>query len=211
MTRRGDDSGFSVVELTIAMAISAVVMVSLMGILVSQSNAERRVSTFADNQELIRQTLVTMQRDIRSSEPLNELSASADYELRIELNVYDAIDAAASTPIRWVVDDAADELRREVLDGSGNVVQTSHRLAGVVNDGTNPLFEFFRANGNAYDIDGDDADLPADVAECTVRVRVMLQAAPNPGPAPARLISDAQLRNRLPGGTGCNTTPVTTP
>lgn len=196
------EHGFTVIELAITMGIAMLVMSSLLGILVSQSNAERRVSTFADNQEILRQAIVLMQRDIRSAEPLEPLPASADYALQIKLNVYEDI-SAPPVPIRWYVDTASQELRRELI-ATGAV---THRVSGVANSyaiGAH-LFEFFEAGGGQYDLATEN---PEDIAHCTVRIRVNLRAAPSPGPSPVLLTSDAQLRNRLPGGIGCATAGV---
>ena len=198
------DRGFTVIELAITMGIAMLVMSSLLGILVSQSKAEKRVSSFADNQETLRQAMVLMQRDIRSAEPLEPLPVASDYALQIKLNVYEDI-AQPPVPIRWYVDTASGELRRELLDGSGAV---THRVRGVANSyaiGAH-LFEFYEAGGSKYDL---AIENPDDVAHCTVRIRINLRAAPDAGPAPALLSSDAQLRNRLPGGIGCATAAVT--
>ena len=209
MSRR-DESGFTIVELAVTMGIAMSVMASILGILVSQSNAERRISSFADNQELLRQAVVAMQRDIRSAEPLEPLEPpysdplypSLDYATQIRLNVYEDI-SAPPIPIRWILDPGTGELRRELMDGSGAV---TYRVTGVVNDYAldNHLFEFFRAEANLppYNLKQDSV---RDIAHCTVRIRINLRAAPNSGPQPVLLTSDAQLRNRLPGGIGCAT------
>jgi hypothetical protein len=204
------DAGFTVVELAITMGIAMLVMSSLLGILVSQSNAERRMSAFADNQETLRQAVVFMQRDIRSAEPLEPLPpsaaplpASAAYALQIRLNVYEEITQPA-VAIRWYVDTASRELRRELV-ATGEV---TYRVRGVANSyalGAH-LFEFFRAEDTQYDL---AVDNPDDVAHCTVRIRINLRAAPSDGTNPVLLTSDAQLRNRLPGGIGCATAGVT--
>lgn len=204
---RRPDSGFTVVELAITTALLMTVMAAILGILDSQTRTERRVQAFADNQEVLRQAVVAMQRDIRSSEPLKPLPTSPEYALRIDLDVYEVITDPDPIPIRWIVDPVAKELRREMLDGAGNPTATTHRVGGVENSYAVPLFSFFNANASAgneslgaYDLAVDTA---ADIAACSVRIRIDLLAAPNPGPAPARLVSDTQLRNRLPGGTGC--------
>jgi type II secretory pathway pseudopilin PulG len=202
MTRERESSGFTVVELAITMGIAMVVMTSILGVLVSQSNAERRVSTFADNQEVNRQAIVLIQRDIRSAEPLEELPTSMDYALQINLNVYEDV-SAPPVPIRWKVDTATSELRRELLDSAGNPTAVTYRVANVANTFAlgNHLFEYFQTATEApYNLATDDK---ADIAQCTVRIRINLRAAPAQGPQPALLSSDAQLRNRLPGGIGC--------
>lgn len=196
------ESGFTVVELAITMAISMIVMGSILGILDSQTRAERRVSTFADNQEVIRQAVVAMQRDIRSSEPLAELPGSAtQYALRIDLSVFEDILDPNPVSIRWRVDIAAKELVRETLDATGAVTGVTHRLTGVTNNFGSPLFTFYDAVQLPYDL---TLTTPKTISDCTVRIRTRLVAAPTAGPAPAVLISDTQLRNRLPGGSvGC--------
>ncbi|HUP85947.1 MAG TPA: hypothetical protein VM143_09805 [Acidimicrobiales bacterium] len=205
-----DEAGFTVIELSVTMAIAMTVMASLLGILVSQTNAEKRLSSFADNQEILRQAMVSLQRDIRSAEPLERLDpvngqaqpASA-YALQIKLNVYTNISLPA-VPIRWVVDTTKQELRRELLDGSGAI---TYRVPGVVNSYGAVLFEFYKAESDTpYNLATDD---PQDIAHCSVRIRVNLLAAPNRGPQPVLLSSDAQLRNRLPGGVGCAAPTVT--
>lgn len=202
--RRNDTAGFTVAELAITVALSMTVMATLIGILVSQTSADKRMSAFADNQEQLRQAVVLMQRDIRSSEPLNELdSPTEDYRLLIELDVYDSIDAVNPTPIRWRVDPVTDELLREQLDGSDppNVVAVTHRVTGVVNDESTPLFSYYSASSTTpYDV---TIAPSADIAHCTMRVHIDLVGAPTAGPSPGTLESDAQLRNRLPGGLGC--------
>lgn len=215
--RDGDESGFTLVELMITTALLATVMAAILGVLDSQTRTERRVRIFADNQEVLRQAIVAMQRDIRSSEPLKRLATSPEYALRIDLDVYSKITDPAPIPIRWIVDTGTEELRREVLNSAGTPVAITHRVTGVSNNYAVPLFTFYNANSKAgsgtvaatpvADEDLGKYDLassnPTDIASCAVRIRIDLLAAPTPGPAPARLISDAQLRNRLPGGTGC--------
>jgi hypothetical protein len=200
--RSTDERGYTVTELAITMAIAMTVMTAILGILVSQSNAERRVSSFADNQEALRQAVVAIARDIRSAEPLEPLPAPAtNYATQIRLNVYEDV-SSDPVPIRWILDMTTGELRREIVS-TGAV---THRVQGVANNVAlgNHLFEFFRAEADspAYNLATDN---PADIAHCTVRIRINLRAAPVRGPSPVLLTSDAQLRNRLPGGIGCAT------
>lgn len=208
MSRQRNDeaSGFTVIELAITMGIALLVMSSMLGILVSQSNAEQRLSSFADNQEVLRQAVVLIQRDIRSAEPLEPLTVGPDYALQIKLKVYEDI-SQPSVLIRWIVDTASGELRRELLDASGAPTAVTYRVTGVTNsyaDGAH-LFAFFRAENTRYNL---AVDNPADVAHCTVRIRINLRAAPRAGTGAVLLSSDAQLRNRLPGGIGCATAAV---
>ncbi len=211
------ESGFTLVELMITMMLLTTVMAAIFGVLESQTRTERRVQIFADNQEVLRQAIVAMQRDIRSSEPLKKLATSPEFALRIELDVYEKITDPAPIAIRWIVDTSTAELRREVVGIGTTPTAVTHRVSGVANSYAVPLFTFYNANSTAAipttttsiagSPDPGEYNLatanPADIANCAVRIRINLVAAPTPGPAPARLVSDAQLRNRLPGGTGC--------
>lgn len=197
MKGRGE-GGFSLVEVSVAMAISSIVVVALAGVLMSQARAERKLRAFADNQEEVRQAMVTLQRDLRSAEPLLVLSASADYRNRVDLSVYDEIDSPTPATVTWRVDATTQELVREEHAGSGATV-TTYRLTKVTSATSEPLFSYFKANGTEL-VPGTDA--AADIAACSSKVHLRLVAAPNAGGGNARLESDVQLRNRRPG-TGC--------
>ncbi len=194
--RRDDESGFTVLELAIVMMISSIVMGSLIGILDSQSRAERSINGLASAQEQVRLSLVAIQSDLRSAEPLVALPAAADFPKRMEI-LHLAFDTDTLIRLRWRLDDANDELVREALDGSGNVTGTTHRLRGVTN---NTVFRYFNSRGDELTAENSTSEI---IARCTLRVRVLIDAAPEDGPQPLDSWSDVQLRNRLPGGVGC--------
>lgn len=204
MKRRRGQSGFSMVEVSVAMAISSIVVAALAGVLMSQARAERKIRAFSDNQEEVRQAMVTLQRDLRSAEPLLVLSSSADYRSRVDLSVYDEIDSGTPATVTWRVDTTSQELVREEHLGSGATV-TTYRLREVTSASAEPLFSYFKANGTEL-VPGTDA--AADITACSSKVHIRLVAAPNAGGGFARLESDVQLRNRRPG-TGCPPAPAT--
>ena len=199
---RNSDGGFTVLEITIATMLSALASMAIVGILISQSNAERNVSTFAQNHEEVRQALVTMQRDLRSSEPLTVVSDRLALQYRIDLKMYDDVSSTIPFQVSWRVDSVTNELIREVIDPAGNV-STTYRLRGVANATAGvPLFTYYRADNTQYDLTVSDTS-PGTVAYCTVRVGIDLRAMPNGGREPVRLLSDVQLRNKLPGADEC--------
>lgn len=194
--RRSDESGFTVVELAITMLISAIVSVSLLGLLTSQSSVERRMSSLATNQEQVRQALVLLQRDLRSAEPLIPLADATSYPRQVELLHLD-FDTDAVLRFRWRLDTTADELVRETLAPDGTATATTHRLTGVTSD---TVFRYFSSNGTEL-LAG--AVTSATIATCTIRIRIDVEAAPERGPAPLEATSDVDLRNRLPGNAAC--------
>lgn len=194
--RRRDESGFTVVELAITLLISGIVTASLFGMLDSQTRAERRMTALANNQELVRQALVTMQRDFRSAEPLIPLADAMKYPSEVELLHLD-FDTDAAERFRWRVDTTTSELVRETLSDTGVVTATTHRLAGVTSSN---LFRYFSSNGGEL-VPG--VATSATIATCTIRMRIDLSAAPEVGPAAIASTSDVDLRNRLPGNAAC--------
>ena len=199
--RQQDENGFTVVEMVITLLISTLVMGSLLGILGSQQRAERRVQGFVSNQEEVRLTLVEMQRDIRAAEPLYPLVTADLYDYSIEMRVFDPDSTTdASSVVRWSIAAGSTELVRDVLTApGGSSVGTTYRLKGVRNRLLlRPLFQYYSAIGNQFGL----ASVPADFATCTTRVKVDLVAGPDPRPAPVKVASDVQLRNRPWQATG---------
>lgn len=197
------DAGFTVVEMMITLFVSSIVIVSILGFLTGQMSIERRVDAFASNQEELRQTLVALQRDLRSSAPPATLAATTDYQYRLQLDVFTDI-SSPGVPVAWYVNGAG-ELVRE--DQSTTPPTITHRLRGV--DATLALFTYYRANGQPFVLDA--STQPADVAACTTRIGIRLVAAPRPGPKPAPLHSDVQLRNRSTKPQGCPLSPGPAP
>lgn len=203
--RRGDDAGFTVVELAITMMLAAIVSVAITSMLISQSNAERDVSRFTVNLEEARLAMVEMQRDLRSAEPLVGIGTTDELKYKLDLKMYDSITSQTPFHVRWRADTGSDELLREELDANGNVTATTYRIRGVINDDpSEPLFRYYPAGEDAapYDLTAPGLT-PGDVAYCAVRVRIDLRANPHGGRKPVRLVSEVQLRNKLPGADEC--------
>lgn len=194
--RRDDESGFTVIEMAIVMLISSIIMTTLVGILASQSRAERTVSGLATAQEQVRLALVELQSDLRSAEPLVKLDNIDDYPTQMEI-VHLDFDTDALLRFRWRLDATKNELVRETLDENRNVTATTFRLQGVTN---NTVFRYFSGTGFELTPQNTTAD---NIAGCTLRVRVLIDAAPEKGPQPLDNTSDVQLRNRRPGRPGC--------
>jgi prepilin-type N-terminal cleavage/methylation domain-containing protein len=201
---RGErDGGFTVIELSIAMVIGAVVFVAVTGIMVSQFRAGKDVDSFTTNQEDIRQALIAIQQDLRSAEPLTEVANPLDLQYRVDLMVFDSVSAATPVQIRWRLDSATRQLLRESVDANNNVLATSYRLKGVANADTSiPLFSYYKADDTEYVLSA-PGTTPGTIAFCTVRMRVDIRAAPHGGRKNVQLTSDVQLRNRLPGAEEC--------
>ncbi|HEX2851535.1 MAG TPA: type II secretion system protein [Acidimicrobiales bacterium] len=196
MTRpaAGDEAGFTLVELSITMMLAAIISVSILGVLFSQTNVEKRMQRLSDDQIALRDALIEIGRDVRSADPLLSLPDITAYKTQIRVTIKD-VGSDTTRNVQWRLDTATATLVREELDGSGNVTGTSYRVAGVV--ATQPIFTYYRSIGTAYTLDP-LVETPNTVSLCAVKVHVRLEAAPTSGPAPIAVESDIQLRNRVP-------------
>jgi type II secretory pathway pseudopilin PulG len=177
----GDEAGFTVVELMITVMISMIVMSSLLGLLTSQTKAERRVHAVANSQEAIRLAYVELTRDLRSADPLVAASASS---VEVELRALDG----PVRRLRWSVEpDAAGALelvRTEIAtDGTESA---SYRLPGIA---SSDVFTFFKAGTTPIEVRAGDEP------RCAKRSSVVLLATAEGEGAPLRLESDVDLRN----------------
>src|SRR3954468_14285867 len=199
MSRRTDERGVTLIELTVVLLVMTFVMVGFYGALDSLTRSTQRQQLLVQNQESVRFAMLDMTRDIRAANPLSTLTSASLYPSQLEATVLPAI---GSTPqyIRWQLSGAT--LTRSLLSGPGGTVVSSKKLlTGVQNGSTGTsLFRYYNSNNTEL--------LPAsnaagDFGNCTVRVHITVSAAVGTGPAPFAIDSDAEVRNRLPGGIGC--------
>jgi Tfp pilus assembly protein PilW len=182
------EHGFTVVEVAIVALISSLLLGSILGILDGQSRAERRVTAVADNQELVRQAMVSLQRDLRSAAAIVGPETASSAAWRVDL-VHLDFDTGTRSQLRWRLDVARRELVRESVAGS-SVGATTFRLTGV---DPQPMLRYFDARGRELTGGGGSTST---LASCTARVRVQIAAAPSRGPAPLAVSSEVELRNR---------------
>lgn len=184
-----------------ASALLLLALSTLLHLLEVQSRAERRIRASVNNQEDVRFALLAIARDVRAADPLLPLPSTADYANRIELQLK-AVDGSSRGYVRWAFDASSKTLTRSTLSGpGGSVTGTSYRIGRVRNaDVGRPLFRYYTSSGGEL---SPAVSTTGDFANCTIRVHIALWADATPGPAPFSSESDAELRNRLPGGIGC--------
>jgi type II secretory pathway pseudopilin PulG len=206
---RRDDSGFTLVELTIAMSLLMLVLGALFSTLESLTQTEARAQHMVSNEQNVRFEIDQMAREIRAANPLVPLlsaQTATDYDNQIELVLGPT--GGTQTVVRWSYDTAKEQITREVMSDTGSnatVLSQSWFLVRVRNVETStPLFTYYGQNGE---------DLVAqtlanggslhDPANCAVRVHISVSADSEPGPMPFTETQDVEIRNRLPGNVGC--------
>lgn len=190
-TRARGEAGYTVVELAVTMIIASLITSTILGYLISQTNAERRIQAVSANQQALRLALVEIDRDIRAADPLMPLPLGMDYKTTVQVSLRSVTDDSVRT-VRWRIDGTTSKLVREELDSAGNVTGLSYSLAGVANVQS---FWYYRGDGTSYLLDGTDN---GSIATCAIRLHVALTAAPEPGPSARTVEADVELRNRVP-------------
>lgn len=195
--------GFTLTEVTVTGFIMMTVMAALFGVLQSGSRVEQRTHAMINSQEDVRFTMGEVLRDLRSADPLLPLADVSSYPSSVELQYGEA---GAVTVVRWALDASAGTLTRTTLTAPGGAANgTTYRLQSVRNaEGASPTTLFRYYNSEGTELTAANAT-GADFANCTIRVSVTIKADTDPdrGMQPFTLTSDAELRNRLPGGVGC--------
>lgn len=195
--------GFTLVEVSVTALVMTTVLAALFGVLESGTKVEGHTQAMINSQEDVRFAMAEVLRDLRAADPLLPLPNVGDYTSRFEVRHGDA---ASPVYTRWSLDPTTSTLVRQTLTGAGGTpTATTYRLERVRNGDAGATVTTFRYyNSEGTELTAGNAT-PGDFANCSIRVSVTLKADsdPEPGLQPFTLTSDAELRNRLPGGVGC--------
>ena len=202
------ETGFTIIEVVISTSILLLVLAMFFNTLVSLTRSEDRAQRLVVNEQSVRFELDQLAREIRSSNPLAILTATATYSNQIEMVLGPT--GGTQTVVRWTYDtDPAsptyEKLDRQLMSDTSqtaSVLATSWQLIRVRNvESAKPIFTYYDAADQDMVADGNYT--ASDIANCAIRVRIELSSDSMPGPLPFTETQDVELRNRLPGGTGC--------
>ncbi len=205
---RSPEGGFTLVEMVISTAILLLVLAMFFNTLVSLTKSEDRAQRLVTNEQSVRFELNQLAREVRSANPLVIQSTTAAYSNQIEMVLGPT--GGTQSVVRWTYDtDPAsptyEKIDRQLMSdtsSSATVLATSWHLIRVRNvESGKPIFTYFDAADQDMIADGDYT--AGDIANCAIRVRIELSSDSMPGPLPFTETQDVELRNRLPGGTGC--------
>jgi prepilin-type N-terminal cleavage/methylation domain-containing protein len=206
--KRDEQAGFTLIELVIAMGILMLVLGMFFSTLVSLTKQDDRAHRLVANEQNVRFELDQLAREIRASNPLVVLSSLASYSSEVAMVLGPT--GGTQKVVRWTynTDPASpnyQRLERDVMSDTSTtatVVNRSWFLERVRNvEFGKPVFTFLDAAGIDMVADGDYT--ASDIANCAIRVHIEVSSDSNPGPLPFTETQDVELRNRLPGGTGC--------
>lgn len=199
MPRRNEE-GFTVAEMAVTVMIMGMVLVVLFGSLNTMMASERRQQAKISNQEQVRAVMAQMSRDLRAANPLLPADAVGDYVSRFDVAL-GPLDGT-QTHVRWVL--SGTTLKRQTISPAGTVLTSNDVLFNVTNGSTSdPLFRYYSDTATELQVSGLTPVTVGDVENCTIRVHIAIEARPERQAPAFREETDAELRNRLPGGTGC--------
>ena len=177
-----DESGFSLVELVVAMGIMLLVVGALLSALDSLTGAERTTSTHIDDEQAGRLMLAQLSHDAHSTTSVLPQATLAAYATTADLPLPDG------THVRWAYDDIQKTLTRSLVAGDGTAAPTS---------------VLPHASGS---FSWSGAATPwvttADVAHCATSLSAIVSVSSRPGLTPQTETVQAALPNQTPQGCG---------
>ena len=183
----------TLVELLVVTVLLALVVGITTSVLLSMTRNERRQQAMITNEQDVELAVAAVARDIRNADPLLPLDDPASFASTLELAT--AGPEGAPRTVRWAVREG--RLERSVLDAGGATVTSAVVLAGVV---TPAPFTYLDATGVPIGGPGATVD---DHVECTVRVAIALEAAPDAVGATASRAVEAGIRNPSDTAAAC--------
>jgi prepilin-type N-terminal cleavage/methylation domain-containing protein len=164
------DEGFTLVELTIVLLISAIVLTMGTGALISMNNASNRDDSLVQEEQAASSAMAQMERDIRSAA---NLSIPAGAVAADELQVGILGPAGTTTNVIWKYDTATRVITRQV-QSQGSYQSTGYTVTRVSNGTSVPVFTYY--NGDAANISGTS---PSNIALCATGVGIQIDLSPN--------------------------------
>ena len=187
--RTGDEAGFSLLELLIAMLLASIVLAGAGGALVSLANAAGRNDAIANEEQSASEVMAQMERDIRSAETIS-FPAGALASQQLQLNVVTA--SGSTMPVLWLYNPTADTLTRET-QSQGTFVATGAAITNVTNSNTTPIFTYF--DFATTDI---SATSTSNIAECATGVAIDVNvSSTSAGVGGFQESAEVALTNRL--------------
>jgi type II secretory pathway pseudopilin PulG len=196
-----DERGMTVTELMVVVLMLGFVLATLFGVLSSVSANERLQQAKVNNQERVRLVLGQLTRDLRSSNPMVAPTTVADGATSVEMAIGPL--SGPQTYVHWWLSGTT-LTRSEAATAGGTPTASKVMLTNVRNTARGvTLLRYFRSSVAEMALTGIGAVTAGDIVNCSIRVKVAVSSDSDPGPAPFLEETDAEIRNRLPGGLGC--------
>ena len=169
-SRSGDpdrDAGFTVLELSVALLLAAIVIASAGDSLISLSNADNRTNSTVQEEQAASQVLAQVERDIRSATTISFPSGSSPSQ-EVQLAVANA--DGTTTNVLWVYNSTAGTFSREV-QAQGAFSPSGYSISNVSN-GSTPVFTYSDFSATAI-----PTTSTSTIAECATAVSIQIDVS----------------------------------
>ena len=187
------EEGFTLVELMVGMMISIILLTLMATMVTVYSKAEASVVNSANAAANVRLTLLQVQNDIQSANPLSTLGTVAAYNDELQMTVQ-----PSNKVITWQYNYTTQQLTRQV-GSSTPVVQLTNVTNGNPASGGLAVFSYF--DHCASNLVTEAQATPASISAATA-VQVTLSVA-NVSSAPYGSTTTVHIMNQPPGGALC--------
>lgn len=180
----GAEGGFTLIELTVVLAIMGVVLLIAGGALISLQKTTVRTGAMVSTEQDASTVLAQMARDIRSTHAITFPSLTTTNAADTVILYVNQPSGGNPTPVEWVYQPpiapaTVGTLEREVLDSSLSVVSTATELTDVAN-GSAAVFSYYPLL-NSTPITPSPSDTQnSTIATCTTGIGVTLDISPAP-------------------------------
>lgn len=212
---QGDEGGFTLVELLVAMAlmllVSGVAFSGLNSVVVSGRQVEDRTFTVTDG----RQAIELIIRDARAANPIDPVATVADYDDTIAFSVFctnGGVGTCGSDNLERISYQVRNNALERVVGAVGGVGGvTTMRLGpdgpdgvpiplqrgAIVNTAAQPVFTYFDGEGNPLPTQGPSAVAATTIQNCarSVGFHLVVRAASGQERATVDLETTVDLRN----------------
>jgi len=197
-----DDSGFTLTELLVVTAVFMIVVSALLTTLEVAQRQQRRTESIVDNQLQVTNAMQVMTREIRAANPIDVTNITDSSIMKTSITVKTGSQSSNSVKTwRFYLNSNRQLIAQTVLGGSSQGTYGIVLLKNVVNAPKQPLFRYF---------DEFQAELTpgvvsaSTISSCATKVVIDVVSRPEFIGAPDyEGVTEVELRNKLPGGTGC--------
>lgn len=192
--RSADEAGYTIVELMLAMLISLILLALMSTMVTVFTKAEATTVNSTDAAANVRITLLQLQTDIQSANPLGTLGTVAAYNDQLQMTVQ-----PANQVITWQYSFVTKKLTRQIGAGTP-AIELTNVNNGDPSSGGIPVFGYF--DHCAVDLVAQPQATPASISGATTAVQISLSVS-NVNTAPYGSTTTVHIMNQQPGANRC--------
>ncbi len=139
--RADDESGMTLIEVTMAMAVSMILALGLSGVIATFGKAEASTVASANAASTTRLVLLQFQHDVQSANPVDVLAQPSTYNDELQVTIQ-----PSNQVVTWLYTPSPDPVKKPyggVLTRQLGNATPMVELTGVSNSATQPVFAYY--------------------------------------------------------------------